>query len=79
MHELADLPHEGLVAVDQGLCLVAVIVKTRGRHGRLDLLHRLFALGNPGFEVGDLGLPALDVLIALALLGLIPFSGLVGL
>jgi hypothetical protein len=70
VHELAELPHQGLVAVDEGLRLVAIVVKTGRRHGGLDLLHGLLALCDLRFEIGDLRLDLFRALIALALIGL---------
>ncbi len=51
MHELAELPHQGLVAVDERLRLVPIVIKAGGRHRRLDLFHRLLVLGDAGLEV----------------------------
>ena len=68
MHELAELPHEGLMTINQRLGLIAVLVEPGGRHRRLDLLHRLLALGDSRFEVRDAGLGVLRRLLAFTLL-----------
>src|SRR5688572_23884899 len=74
MHELAELPHQGLMAIDERLGLVAIVVETGRRHRRLDLLHRLLVLCDLRFEVGDLRLDFLRALLALALLGLLALA-----
>ena len=56
-HEVADLPHQGLVPVDHRLGGVAVFVEAGRRHGRLDLLDLAFAFGYPPLELADALLP----------------------
>jgi hypothetical protein len=53
MHEVADLPHEALVAIDDRLGTGAILVKTGRGHLLLDLADCRFGLGDPGFERRD--------------------------
>src|SRR5439155_15822169 len=50
MDELADLPHQGLMAVDHRLGVGAVVVETGGSHLRLDVANRRLALGDSPLE-----------------------------
>jgi hypothetical protein len=49
------------------------VIETGRRHGRLDILDRLLALRDAPLEVGDLGLEALEFLIAPPLMGAFAF------
>ncbi len=68
MHQVAELPHERLVAIDDRLGLVAVVIEPGSRHGGLDISHGLLALGDARLEVGNRLLPPFRRLIALFLL-----------
>ena len=59
VHQVADLPHERLMAVDDRLGRGAVVVETRGGHRLFDLADRRFGLGDPRFEPIDLRAPRL--------------------
>ncbi len=77
MHQVAQLPHEGLVPIDDRLRLVAIFVEARLRHRGLDLFHQLLAFGNPRFEIGDFRLQLFGLLVAAAQNRLFAFSLLV--
>jgi len=68
MHQIADLPHEGLMLVDDRLGVLMVVIEPRSRHRRLDIANRLFPLGNAALKIVDallsrvLGLPNLPSL-----------------
>jgi hypothetical protein len=53
MHEVADLPHEALVAIDDRLGTGAILVKAGRGHLLLDLTDCRFGLGDAGFERRD--------------------------
>ena len=74
MHQIAELPHERLMAIDQRLSLFAVVVKPGRRHGGFDFFHRLLAIGDPRFEIRDLSLKFFRGLIALPLFGSLTFA-----
>jgi hypothetical protein len=57
IHEVADLPHQGLVAVDHRLGAGAIFVEAGSRHLLLDLPDCRFRVGDARFERGDPGLP----------------------
>src|SRR6185436_1539131 len=59
MHQVADLPHERLMTIDDRLSCGAVLIEPRGRHRLLDLADGLLGLGNACFELFDLGLAGL--------------------
>src|SRR5688572_25682450 len=52
-HQVADLPHQRLVLVDELLRGVAVVIEPRGGHRRLEFLDPGFAVGDPCFQLGD--------------------------
>ncbi len=54
MHEIAHLPHQALVPVDNGLRRGPVRIEPLGRHGPLEFPNLLLDLCNAGFEPGDL-------------------------
>src|SRR5262245_40184018 len=54
MHEIAHLPHQSLMSVDDCLRSSAVVVKTRRAHGLLDLANGALGVRNSGFELVDL-------------------------
>src|SRR5687767_56236 len=51
--EVAHLPHQRLVPVDQLLRRIAVVIEAGRGHRRLELLDARLALGNAGLEIGD--------------------------
>jgi len=53
MHEVADLPHQGLMAVDERLRGGPIVVEAGRCHCCFDLPDRLLAFGNARFEVVD--------------------------
>jgi hypothetical protein len=53
MHEVADLPHEALVPIDDRLGTGAILIKAGCGHLLLDLADCRFGLGDAGFEGGD--------------------------
>jgi hypothetical protein len=52
-HEVADFPHQRLMAIDQFSGALAVVVKAGRGHRGLELLHARLALGNTAFQVGN--------------------------
>ena len=74
MHQVAELPHERLMAIDQRLGLFAIVIEAGRRHGGFDFFHRLLAIGDPRFEIGNLSLKFLRGLIALPLFGSLTFT-----
>ena len=73
--ELADLPHQGLMAVDHRLGVGAVVVETGGGHLRLDVPNRRLALGDSLLERLDARLARLRRPRPLARLPVGPFPG----
>ena len=53
MHQIADLPHQCLMAIDDRLCGSSVVVEARRRHRPLDLADGALAVGDLGFELID--------------------------
>ena len=53
MHQIADLPHQRLVAVDDGLGRGAVVIEAGGGHGLFDIADLLLGRGDPGLEILD--------------------------
>src|SRR5262249_48034941 len=53
MHEIAHLPHQSLMSVDDWLRSSAVVVKTRSAHGLFDLADGALGVRNSGFELVD--------------------------
>src|SRR5207245_1679289 len=53
MHQVADLPHQRLVAIDERLGGGAILVETGRGHRRLDVADRALALGDARLEIVD--------------------------
>src|SRR5262245_13361356 len=53
MHQIANLPHQRLMLIDDRLRGAAVVVETWSRHLRLDLTDGLLGLSNTRFEILD--------------------------
>src|SRR5262249_27391127 len=51
VHQVAHLPHQGLVAIDDRLGGLMVLVEAGSGHGGLELLDAGFRLGDPGLEL----------------------------
>ena len=66
VHQVADLPHQRLMAIDDGLRCGAVVVETGRRHRALDLANCLLAIGNARFEIVDPRAPRFHSLLATA-------------
>src|SRR5262245_4291913 len=73
MHQVADLPHQGLVLVDKGLRLGAILVEAGRRHRLLELLDRLLGLRDFALHDVDLRLFGLRRTLFLARLGVEAF------
>src|SRR5690606_11863087 len=69
-HEVADLPHERLVAIDGGLRRLAVVVEPGRGHGLLELLDLGLARGDARLEIGNALLQRFGRALLLAPLGL---------
>src|SRR5262249_34559183 len=76
VHQVADLPHQGLVPVDGGLRGFAVFVEARRRHRLLDLADGKLALGDFRLQFLDLGAPSLIRSLTPARLGVGALLGL---
>ena len=61
VHEVANLPHQILVSVDEGLRCSAILVKPGRRHLLLELADRGFGFGDPRLERVDPLLPRLQL------------------
>src|ERR671918_2848465 len=70
VHQIADLPHEGLMAVDNRLGGRAIVVEAGSRHRLLQFPDRGFALGDSRFEVIDTRTMSLQRALPLARLGI---------
>ena len=46
VHQVTDLPHQGLVLVDDGLGRRAVVIEPRGGHPLLEVADGVFGRGN---------------------------------
>jgi hypothetical protein len=68
-HQIADLPHQCLVAIDDLLGRVTVVVEPGLRDGRFERLDLAFALRDPPLEVGNPALKRLGLALLLAALG----------
>ena len=77
MHEVADLPHQGLVLLDYRLGGLAVVEEARDRHGLLELAQGLFGLGDTALQGLDAGLASLKLPALPFCLGVGLFFGLV--
>src|SRR5258706_5299802 len=77
VHEVADLPHQSLMAIDYGLGAGAILVETRRGHLLLDCFDRRLGLGDAGFESGDSSLTGAGDLLLLPRLGVDAFLFLV--
>jgi len=53
VHQVANLPHQRLVAVENRLGGGPVVVETGGGHRLFEFLDRGFGFGNSRFERGD--------------------------
>ena len=53
VHQVADLPHQRLVAVEDRLRGGPVVVEAGGGHRLFELLDRGFGFGNSRFERGE--------------------------
>src|SRR5262245_40421478 len=53
MNQVADLPHQGLVASDRGLRGGAIVVEAGCCHRTFDVLDRLFGLRDARFKLVD--------------------------
>jgi hypothetical protein len=53
MHQVSDLPHQRLVAIDHGLGGAAIVVEAGRGHLRLGVAEGLFAFGDARFEGVD--------------------------
>src|SRR3954465_11085519 len=78
LHEVACLPHEGLVTIDNGLRCDAVFVEAWRGHLLFQLANRGFRLGNSRFQRVDPLLPRLELARLLSRLGVGPLLLLVG-
>ena len=67
-HQVADFPHQRLMAIDDRLRSCGILIKPRFRHRRFQLLHFGFARRDARLEIGD-ALPQ-RLLVALLLLPL---------
>jgi hypothetical protein len=54
VHEIADLPHQRLMAIDERLGGGSIVVKARRRHRLLDLADGLLGGGDARFQLLDL-------------------------
>jgi hypothetical protein len=52
-HQVADFPHQRLMAIDDRLRSRGILVETRFRHRRFELLHFGFARRDARLEIGD--------------------------
>jgi hypothetical protein len=59
MHEIADRPHERLMAIDDRLRRGAVLVESWRGHRALDVADGVLAVGDACLEVVDPGAPRL--------------------
>src|SRR5215471_17345885 len=68
-HEIADLPHEGLMAIARLLRGDVIVVEALPRHRRFELLDLRFALRDARFEFGDARFQRADFLVLAAAFG----------
>ena len=61
VHQVADFPHERLMAADERLGALAFLVEAWGGHLGLDVPNRLLALGDSSFELCNPALTLLDL------------------
>src|SRR5882762_12004764 len=73
--QVADFPHQRLVAIGEWPGRLEVFVETGRGHGRLELLDLRLALGNARFEVRDALLKGVDSALALSPLGFLALAG----
>ena len=73
MHQVADLPHQSLVTIDQRLGGRAIVVETRRGHRLLELADRRFAFGDARLELIDALLVGLRLALTLARFGVEAF------
>jgi hypothetical protein len=73
MHQVADLPHQRLVAVEDRLRRGSVVVEAGGGHRLFELLNLGFGLGDSRFERGEAITPGLYRLLLFARLGVDAF------
>ena len=73
MHEVADLPHQRLVTIDQRLGSGAIVVEARRAHGLFELADRGFAFGDARFELIDALLVGLRGALTLPRFGVAAF------
>ncbi len=60
-HQVTDLPHQVPVPGNNRLGFSPVVVEPGGRHPCFKLLDGLFALPDPGLEVGNPTLPLVGI------------------
>ena len=63
VHQVPDLPHQGLMAVDDRLGRLVVLVEARGRHRGFELLDARLGLCDSGLELLDPPLPGFGLLL----------------
>ena len=68
-YQVADLPHQGLMAIDDLLRAFPVIVEASAGHPGFELFDQRFPFGNPTLEVGNPLLKGLCLAVLLAALG----------
>ena len=74
MHQIADLPHQRLMLVDDRLGPGAILIEARRRHLLFDGSDGRFTLRDPRLELFDPVPARLDVARALARVGVRPLS-----
>jgi len=75
-YQVADLPHQGLMAIDDLLRAFPVIVEASAGHPGFELFDQRFPFGNPTLEVGNPLLKGLGLAVPFAPLGLLLLAGL---
>jgi hypothetical protein len=75
-YQVADLPHQGLMAIDDLFRAFPVIVEAVARHPGLELFDQRFPFGNPTLEVGNPFLKRVCLAVPLAALGFLLLASL---